>query len=694
MHRGMAGRVCAGAALALASLLGAPASGLAAGPAVEFPLPTSGSGPTAITAGPDGNLWFTEATANRIGRITPSGVVTEFFTGISPSANLHGITAGPDGNLWFTEFGPDKVGRITPAGDVTEFSTDIDSGADPIGITTGSDGNLWFAELDKGQIGRITPAGIVTEFGAGAFPNGITPGPDGNLWDTSYSSGYIGRIDITGAPHKEFTGIMAPVGTLEGIAAGPDGNLWFTEHTGSRIGKINTAGVLQEFPLPTAGQPYRITAGPDGNLWFTEVAGDKIGRITPAGTIDEFSSGITAGAHPNGITAGPDGNLWFTEPGGNAIGRIDTDDPAPVAGNLLRNPGFDQGTPGLSRAVTVPVLGWVTVPNFTEGLYGGTDLPGTALADQIGGGRGFGWGGAHSPDQSHALQVVAVGRERAAIDDGRASATLSGLLGGQAGQNDNAKVNALFLSASGDELASAQIGPVTPAELGNQTLLVPRTTSAPVPPGTRSVRVVATATNIGGGSDNGYFDNLSLTLDVTPAPVVAGAGGTTPGGTGPGGTTPGGTGPGAQANPADTTSPTFLAARLTAKAFAVDTHGSAETAVTARVKKVKKGTSFVYTLSEASRVLFAIEQMQKGRKVGGKCQKPSKKNKAKKRCTRYVKIGTFGQDGTAGSNTKAFSGKIGRRALRPGSYRATIGASDAAGNKSQLKRLNFKVVRH
>ena len=44
----------------------------------EFQVPTAGSGPAAITLGPDGNLWFTENLRDNIGRITPSGVFTEF----------------------------------------------------------------------------------------------------------------------------------------------------------------------------------------------------------------------------------------------------------------------------------------------------------------------------------------------------------------------------------------------------------------------------------------------------------------------------------------------------------------------------------------------------------------------------------------------------------------------------------------
>src|SRR5215475_9162502 len=45
----------------------------------EFPIPdTLVARPEGITRGPDGNLWFAETLADRIGRITPGGVVTQF----------------------------------------------------------------------------------------------------------------------------------------------------------------------------------------------------------------------------------------------------------------------------------------------------------------------------------------------------------------------------------------------------------------------------------------------------------------------------------------------------------------------------------------------------------------------------------------------------------------------------------------
>ena len=108
-----------------------------------------------ITAGPDGNLWFTEPNANQIGRITPAGAITEF---VIPTFNCdpQRIVAGPDGNLWFVEIGADQIGRITTTGVVTEFS--VPTGLSGLfGIALGPDGNLWFTEIGANQIGRIVP---------------------------------------------------------------------------------------------------------------------------------------------------------------------------------------------------------------------------------------------------------------------------------------------------------------------------------------------------------------------------------------------------------------------------------------------------------------------------------------------------------------------------------------------------------
>ena len=68
--------------------------------------------PFEITAGADGNLWFTDQGKRpAIGRITPQGRITEFRRGLGKSSVPFGITAGPKKRLWFTDHGCNRSGR-------------------------------------------------------------------------------------------------------------------------------------------------------------------------------------------------------------------------------------------------------------------------------------------------------------------------------------------------------------------------------------------------------------------------------------------------------------------------------------------------------------------------------------------------------------------------------------------------------
>jgi hypothetical protein len=154
--------------------------------------------------------------------------------------------------------------------------------------------------------------------------------------------------------------------------------------------------------------------------------------------------------------------------------------------------------------------------------------------------------------------------------------------------------------------------------------------------------------------------------------------------------TPGG--PTTVLGPVDVLAPAFTSASLTNTAFAVDRAGPAEALVSAR-RRARRGTAFKYTLSEPARVVFTIQRASPGRKVKGKCRKPARANRKKPKCTRYGLLGRFAQLGVAGANTKSWSGKIGKRNAKPGRYRATLVATDAAGNHSPPKRLSFRVVR-
>jgi hypothetical protein len=111
--------------------------------------------------------------------------------------------------------------------------------------------------------------------------------------------------------------------------------------------------------------------------------------------------------------------------------------------------------------------------------------------------------------------------------------------------------------------------------------------------------------------------------------------------------------------------------------------------------RAKIGTRFLFTLSEAASVRFTIERRTIGRRVGRSCRKLSRRNRRARRCVRWVSVRgfAFAEDGVQGANSTPFTGRIGRRALRPGRYRGSARATDPAGNRSALRRVSFRVVR-
>jgi virginiamycin B lyase len=278
----------------------------------EFAL-AAGSVPSRIAPGVDGNLWFTLPAANKIARITPAGVVTEFVlptAGVQPTA----ITSGADDSLWFTEAGAASIGRITTSGAIREFP--IPSGTPAIGICAGPDGNIWFLEPSK--VARITLTGTVTEIGVAGTPRSIAVGPDNKIWAAAE---FFLRVDPSTLAISALSGVGFGK-TVTSIVAGADGAMWFTvtNNTSGPIGRVTTAGVKTFFTLPETMQSADfIAAGPDGALWFTDGVKGALGRITVAGVIKEFLT--PSNSTPTGIATGPEASLWYADARGK-IGRV------------------------------------------------------------------------------------------------------------------------------------------------------------------------------------------------------------------------------------------------------------------------------------------------------------------------------------------------------------------------------------
>jgi streptogramin lyase len=360
---------------------------------------TVANAPADITNGPDGNLWFTEqGLLPGIGRITPTGAITEYSTGL---LNVPGDIVGDsaDGGVWFTQKGiTEAIGRIDPStGDIVTYPAP--SGAGLQGLDVDKDGNLWFGEADKGELGRMATDGTVTEFNAGLSGDehlkDVAVGPDGWVYYTVEHDGgmskgrssvlhSVSRVNpadgdvchfsegLTGAPNK--------------IVSASDGKLYFTvSDNPAAIGRIKTDGTIKEFSsgLTSDSAPSAIAEGSDQDLWFTASASPgRIGRMeNPSHAFTELVGGtaglgLLADAAPAGITRGPDGNMWFTESG--LDGRIARVLAPPVAGLAL-----SQKSPPIGRhTVTDGELVATVTPNSQATTYSVEWGPGKSYTRQ------------------------------------------------------------------------------------------------------------------------------------------------------------------------------------------------------------------------------------------------------------------------------------------------------------------------
>lgn len=260
---------------------------------------TPGLRPYFITPGPDGALWFTTipdlGQPPQIGRVTRTGEITNLYTissqcAIGPSCDLGDIVTGPDGNLWFAEPDAGKIGQITTAGKLVEFP--LKPHSSPWHIVPGPDGALWFAQW--GGIGRITTDGAVSEYPVGnhSIVPHIAAGPDGALWFT-YGDNTIGQITTDGRIRQYNIGSGTTHAVFE-IATGPDGALWLNEPYANGIVRMTTDGTVSEYPTPF-NCPIGLATGTDGALWFYRgyCGGSDEGGIVGRAILDVTSGSLS-----------------------------------------------------------------------------------------------------------------------------------------------------------------------------------------------------------------------------------------------------------------------------------------------------------------------------------------------------------------------------------------------------------------
>ncbi len=109
------------------------------------------------------------------------------------------------------------------------------------------------------------------------------------------------------------------------------------------------------------------------------------------------------------------------------------------------------------------------------------------------------------------------------------------------------------------------------------------------------------------------------------------------------------------------------------------------------VSKGREGSKVTFTLLDAGRVTFTVEQLRIGIVRGHACVAPSHKGAHGRHCTRDVlRRGSFARQGVAGANSFRFTARLGGGTLPPGNY--LLVATYSGHGAKETARVSFRVA--
>ncbi len=191
----------------------------------QYVVPVASSNPFGITFDQNGvtgsqSVWFTSQTTNpSIFQFDPiSGIFTQFPIPTSNAAPF-GITIDGSGFIWFTENSANKIGRLNPQErTITEFPLPTVASA-PTGIVFDSlTSSLWFVESNGNKVGKLTFAPVTT-ITTNTFARLTTSTATGSTTSVSYGTTGLPSGATTGfAQYAIVRGASTSVNTASSVA--------------------------------------------------------------------------------------------------------------------------------------------------------------------------------------------------------------------------------------------------------------------------------------------------------------------------------------------------------------------------------------------------------------------------------------------------------------------------------------------
>jgi uncharacterized protein (TIGR03437 family) len=345
-----------------------------------------------------GNLYVADASAHRVRRIAPTGIITTVagngqrgFSGDGGSAtaaslsNPYGLATDPTGNLYIADLGNSRVRHVSPDGRIRTVAGGTGQALkSPRNVAVAGDGALLISDYDGQRVYRLSRDGMLNAVPlAVSYPASLAFDREGFLYVADSGGRRVWRMSQDGRVVVVAGGVGTPIGAPTGLAFDRKGNLYIVDADRGSILRRTPDGEVATVLSQTGLRDVAVDAA--GSLYAG--GGARVIRAMESGGVQLVAGGVEAAqaqgseaalrtrlSTPIGITLDEAGNLYVAEETARRVRRITPQGIAEVVlgSVLLRDP----------VAVAVNPLGLLAVADFAAHRIVGLSPSGvvTALA--------------------------------------------------------------------------------------------------------------------------------------------------------------------------------------------------------------------------------------------------------------------------------------------------------------------------
>ncbi len=304
--------------------------------------------PTDVAIDPQGNLWVTDKSNNRVQKFDPSGKFLAKYgslgSGNGQFNRPSSVAIDSAGNILVADSNNHRIQKLSPEGAfISKFGTSGSGNGQlnkPEEVSVDTAGNIWVADTQNGRVQKFNSAGeFLKVFDSGYLyePTGVDVDSGGNVWVADWQKNRITVFDSEGN-FKSNVGTVGQFNRLDGLEIDNYGNVWVADLGNNRIQRLDLAGqLLGQFGTTGSGPgqfgldfPMGIAADSKGHLWIADPYNDRvqewlvpIDKPTYNASFGASGSGNGQFNFPTDVAVDLHGNLWVTDKSNNRIQKFD-----------------------------------------------------------------------------------------------------------------------------------------------------------------------------------------------------------------------------------------------------------------------------------------------------------------------------------------------------------------------------------